>query len=314
MNTSVPALGSLARSQPDPFCPPASESSNRARDLARHEAAPALGALLVESGRLTASQATSVLLHQKMTGLRFGEAAVSLGMVGPEDVERALACQFGGPGFIAAVAAVSPALVAVSRPADPATEALRQLRNQLMLRWFDGRADRRAVAIVSPERGDGRTFVATNLAALMAMLGRPTLLVDADLEGGACHDIVRGHNGLGLSCLLAGRCGLDDAIVPTAIPNLHLLPTGPLHPCPGDLLGRPTLGELMQEAARRFEFIVIDTPASESSPDVPLVAAQAGGAVVIGRVGRTRQASISRLVGSLRPGGVTVVGSLMNQP
>ena len=112
-----------------------------------------MGTLLVESGKLTAENAERVLRMHRELGIRYGEAAMRLGLVSDDDIRQMLARQFGYPYVQPGEASLSPRLVAAYAPFSPQVEALRAIRSQLMLRWFA--RGRRALAIAGADPDDG---------------------------------------------------------------------------------------------------------------------------------------------------------------
>ena len=185
-----------------------------------HHAASArsIGAILIDSGRLTPEAAARILEVQKAESLRFGDAAIMLGLLTEEDVQQALSQQYSFPYLQPGDDSASEEVVAAFHPFTPVVEQLRALRSQLSLRWFDAEPEKhKALAIVSPESGDGRSFVAANLAVVFSQLGARTLLVDADLRKPRQHELFHLPNKLGLSSVLAGRVELAKVI--TRIPG-----------------------------------------------------------------------------------------------
>ena len=152
-----------------------------------------LGAILVDSGQLTAEEAERVLAYQRTHNLRFGEAAVRLGLISEAEVQFALSRQFAYaylrkvPGE---ARGLSDEIVAAYQPFSSRVEQLRAIRSQLMLRWFDRAEERQVLTIVGAERGEGRTYLAANLAVVFAQLGERTLLIDADMRTPRQHSAV----------------------------------------------------------------------------------------------------------------------------
>ena len=141
-----------------------------------------IGAILVESGKLTQENAEPILRLQQEENLPFGEAAVKLGMLSPKDIQFALAHQYDYPYLMPGDGTVSNELLAAYQPFSPQVEALRGLRSQLLLRWFSGSREQKMLSIVSPGEGEGRSYLAANLALVFAQLGERTLLIDADMR------------------------------------------------------------------------------------------------------------------------------------
>jgi receptor protein-tyrosine kinase len=199
-----------------------------------------IGAILIDNGRLTPDAAERILKLQKEQGLRFGDAAIQLGLLSEADIQQALSRQYDYPYLMPGDERVSEEVVAAFKPFSPIVEQLRAVRSQLMLRWFDAEIGHKTLAVVSASRADGRSFTAANLAVVFSQLGERTLLIDADLRNPSQHQLFRLENKLGLSSLLAGRAELAEAI--TRIPgliDLSVLPAGATPPNPQELLARP---------------------------------------------------------------------------
>lgn len=270
-----------------------------------------IGAILVEEGRLLPEDADRIAKLQAKKGLKFGEAAKKLRVLSDDDIQYALARQFDHPYLMPGRSRLSKELVAAFTPVVPAVENLRAVRNQLMLRWFGAKPDNRAIAIVSADSGDGRSWVAANLAVVFSQLGEPTLLIDGDLRQPRQHRLFGIDNKIGLSTLLAGRSA-EGAIQGIAeLPNLSVLPAGTAAPNPQELITRSTFGRFLDDVKRRFDIIILDTPAASNCADAQMLAVRAGAALVIACDRRSRIAELTRLADDMREGGVQIVGSLI---
>lgn len=273
-----------------------------------------IGAILMDAGLLSTEDAERILLLQKQQGLRFGEAAIKLGVLKDADIQFALARQFAYP-YLRSTAErkpVSDELVAAYQPFSPQVEQLRALRSQLMLRWFDKAEQRQVLALVGTEQGEGRSYMAANLAIVLSQLGERTLLIDGNLRTPRQHELFKLDNKLGLSTILAGRSSDESIIRITDLAGLFVLPAGPIPPNPLELLSRPTLDELLSNARANFDVIIIDTPSFAVGEDPIIVALRAGAALVMARSAQTRVSSFTNLVQGLMNAGVAVVGSVLN--
>ena len=153
-----------------------------------------IGTIISETRNLSPDQIEQILTYQRDKGVRFGEAAVALGLANIDDVVYALSQQFHYPYASEEQRKLSPELVSLNQPFSHQAEAIRAIRSQLMMRVFiEGETPRRALAIVSPDAGDGKTFLAANLAVALAQLGGRTLLVDADLGCGQARTVELVH-------------------------------------------------------------------------------------------------------------------------
>jgi protein-tyrosine kinase len=271
-----------------------------------------IGAILVESGRLSAKDVDRILQYQRDTELRFGEAGVQLGLLTEADVLYALSIQFDYPFLQPGTSRpVSNELVAAYKPFGPEGERLRALRSQLQLRWFDASARRTALAIVSADRGEGRSYLAANLAITFAQLGERTLLIDGDLRQSRQQKLFKIENQVGLSSLLAGR--MQDQVVTfvPGIPGLAVLPAGPTPPNPTELLSRPVFDRILEQSMATFDVVIIDTPALSTGSDAALLARLAGASLSLARVNSTGMRAFSDLNASIAQAGSRVVGSVL---
>ena len=275
----------------------------------------AIGDVLVDAGRLNAQGLARILAHQKQHKQPFGETAMALKLASKEDIDFALSKQFDYDYLSAQDTSLSPDLVAAYQPFSSVGENLRAVRTQLMLRWFNTDPSHKALAVVSPRQGEGRSFIAGNLAIVFAQQGHRTLLVDADLRATPEYgqqSLFQLDKGAGLSGILAGRAGLDAVQGVKGLPGLAILPAGALPPNPQELLGRPAFGLLLQLAAQQFDVIIIDTPAANAFSDAEIVAARTGAALIVARKNKSLIPQAASLVRRLQDGGVAVVGSVLN--
>jgi chain length determinant protein tyrosine kinase EpsG len=189
---------------------------------------------------------------------------------------------------------------------------LRALRSQLILRWFNT-ASRRVLAITSAERGEGRSWLAANLATMFAQLGERTLLIDADMRHPRQHRIFNIDNSVGLSALLTGRAGREIARRLHPQLRLFVLPAGILPPNPQELLARPVFDVILDHFAAQFSLVILDTPAVCETADAQILTANAGSAVMIARRNCTPQTKLASAMEMLTDTGVNVIGSVINE-
>lgn len=272
-----------------------------------------IGAILIDSGKLSTNDAEKIIVEQKKNGLQFGDAAIRLGLLDEKDIQLALANQFNYPYLVQGDTSISQEAVAAFDPFSPVVEQLRALRTQLMLRWFDAGTRSKSLAIVSPARGEGRSYLAANLAIVFSQLGEKTLLIDADLRNPRQHQLFKIGNSAGLSAVLSGRAALDEAAVKVEpLRGLSVLPAGATPPNPQELLGRPEFSGMLNEYGEIYEVIIIDTPAAQPSADTQTIAARAGAALLAAHNNHTLASSLQNLAASLQDAGVVLVGSVLN--
>jgi receptor protein-tyrosine kinase len=282
----------------------------------QNNALRSIGAILIDAGMLTAEDAERVIRLQKDEGLRFGDAAVRLGVVSEEDVRFALSKQFNYPYLTpSGDRPVSTELVAAYQPFSREVEQLRVIRSQLLLRWFDKQMKRNVLTAISPGRYEGCSYVTGNLAIVFSQLGERTLLVDADMRAARQHELFKTSNQVGFSSVLAGRTELGNAIV--RIPhfsNLFLLPAGPIPPNPLELLNASALERLLQQVREAFDVVLIDTSSMSWGADANFIAVQSGAALLVARSNVTSMSAFSDLAKAMTRSGIVVVGSVLNDP
>ena len=271
-----------------------------------------IGAILIDAGRLAAADAERIINFQRQASLRFGEAGIELGLITEGDVLYALSLQFDYPYLQPGPnRPISGEVVAAYRPFSQEGEALRALRSQLQLRWFDEAGKQTSLAIVGTSRGEGRSYLAANLAVTFAQLGERTLLIDADLRAPRQHKLFKIENQSGLSNLLAGRMQEQVVTFVYGIPGLAVLPSGPTPPNPAELLSRPALARVLHQSMSTFDVVVIDTPAISSGTDAMMLSRAAGAALFVARTNMTRMAHFNEAVDAMSGSGINVVGSVL---
>ena len=278
--------------------------------------ARAIGEIIRESRALSALQVAQILQYQRDHDTKFGEAAIALGYATSEDVLRALALQFNYAYGNAEQQRASPELVVLNQPFGPQAESFRAIRAQIMMRTHvdvRGVPLKRALAVVSPNTGDGKTYFCANLSVSLAQMGGRTLVVDADLRGARLHEVFDVDTRSGLSTLLAGRRA-DGVIKPVkSVPNLFVMPVGPHPPNPLELVQQPHFGLLLQELLTRFDHVVVDTPAAQYGADCAVVAGRCGAALVVARKDATKVDDLQAFAQTLAAANAKLAGVVMNE-
>jgi chain length determinant protein tyrosine kinase EpsG len=272
-----------------------------------------IGFILVRSGRLKKDDVPRVIQMQRQNGLRFGDAAIALGVIGEGDVRFALAHQFDYPYVTHDDSKLSRQLVAAYQPASSEAEQLRGLRSQLILRWFDvNDARRRAIAIAGPDRHIGRSRLAANLAVTFSQLGKKTVLIDGDLRRSTQHELFGLSNRHGLSEVLSGRIVLSAAVQRTqALPNLAVLTAGAKPPNPQEMLSRGGFATLMDSLRGSADVVIVDTPAYSETSDSQIIAKTTIGALVMAKKGLSRANMLLGCVGGLKAAGADLLLSVL---
>jgi protein-tyrosine kinase len=286
---------------------PLESATRSAGGTARH-----IGAILMDEGKLTASDAEQVLARQRELGWRFGEAAIELNLITDSDLRQALAKQYEFPYLVSGPEGVSKELIAAWHPFHPTVEELRAVRTQLLMRWFSPDAGRRTLAITSATPREGRSFVAANLAVVFSQLGQRTLLIDADFRSPRQQSIFNIPDRFGLSSALSGRADLSVALPVSGLTGLSVMPAGPVPPNPLELLSRASFAALLAKAQLEYDTVLIDTPPVTEYADAACIAFRAGDTLLITRQDHTPVAQIERAVRALSDANARIVGTVMN--
>lgn len=270
-----------------------------------------IGQILRESKGLTDAQVEQILAYRAKHHLRFGEAAVALRLASRQEVLWALSQQFRCP--VPADSGLSTDLVVTVDPFGSQAEAIRGIRSRLMLAAAASDQPRRPLALLSPDCGDGKSYLAANLAISFSKLAASTLIIDADMRRPRQHQLFSVSNAAGLCDILSNRAQLNVIHSVAELPHLFVLPVGTLPPNPLDLLQRPAFEQLLRELLVRFDHIVVDAPAMVHGADALVIAAKCELALVIGRRGRTQMKAVDGLIGQVTRLGARLAGVVINE-
>lgn len=234
----------------------------------------------------------------------------------PEDMERQ------GFAVIASIpriveAAPGPGPLAGREPGATVVEAFRVLRTNLQFAAAGARL--KTMLVTSPGAGEGKSTVASNLAAVLAQSGRRTLLIDADLRRPKQHTIFALHKKPGLTDTVMLGAPLESALhrAPAA-PGaeggaaLDVLFAGTMPPSPVDFLNSNTFFEFLERMAAEYDSVVIDTPPVLVSADAAVVAARVDGVLLVSRMGRTDWRALAEAGKLLAQAGARLLGTVAN--
>jgi len=190
-------------------------------------------------------------------------------------------------------------------------EAVRTVRNTILLGDFEQRL--RSIVLTSAESGEGKTTLSVHLAIANAARGKKTLLVDSDLRRPSIHARFGLTPQEGLSNVLNGTLAWQDAVIPVdGRPNLSLLPSGPGSHRAADLIG-PRLSELLDEFAKVYDLVILDSPPLLGFAECLQMATAADGVIIIARAAKTKRKDISAVVSTLKRLRANVIGVVLNQ-
>ena len=160
--------------------------------------------------------------------------------------------------------------------------------------------------------GEGKTFTATNMAALLGQAGKRTLLIDFDLHKPRAHKAFNLERGIGLSGCLIGRSSWQDAVQHTAIEGLDVLTSGPVPPNASELVLNKRADTLIAEARKAYDFVVIDTPPILLITDALVLMKHVDRALLVAHVKRANLRSMRQLEGLLEQNNIGHVSMVLN--
>jgi capsular exopolysaccharide synthesis family protein len=195
-------------------------------------------------------------------------------------------------------------------PTSHVAECCRSLRTNIMLSSMDHPP--KLVVVCSANKGEGKTTSAIYLGTTMAQSNQRVLLIDTDMRRPRLHNALGAQRQHGLTNLILGEDRYDEVIKPTDIPNLFLLPCGPLPPNPAELLMSKRFETVLGELGSRFDRIILDTPPLPYT-DAVVLSKQTDGVILVVRAGKTLRDELKRSVRTFREVGGTVLGVIVNE-
>lgn len=197
-------------------------------------------------------------------------------------------------------------------PTDPLFEAFRSVRNGIAFAGVDTPIN--IIAVTSCVPGEGKSTIITNLGICMASDGQRVIIVDCDLRRPTQHkNFPNVTMERGLSSALTGQCTTKDAIQETTVPNLHLLPAGPLPGNPGRIVESLRMRQVLQELSREYDIVLVDAPPILVVNDGLALARASKGLVVVLEAGETPRRMVSDLRNRLESAGVEATGVVLNK-
>jgi capsular exopolysaccharide synthesis family protein len=203
--------------------------------------------------------------------------------------------------------------IVLKQPTSSLAESYRSLRTAILL----SRAPRppRALLVTSAQPGEGKTSTSINLALGFAQRGVPVVLVDADMRNPAISRVLAvPENGAGLSSLLSGAQSLEASLRQyQGLPNLWVLPAGPVPPNPADLLASSAMEEVLKELRGRFEHVVVDSAPLLLVTDATILSRVVDGVVLVVESGVTATRALLRAHRVLESAGGKILGTVLNK-
>lgn len=200
--------------------------------------------------------------------------------------------------------------ITADEPKSLLAESFRTAR--INLQYLNADVARQVVGMTSSTSGEGKTFCSINLATVMAMSGKRTLLIDADMRRPRVHEYLEMPEGAGLSTYLIGECGLDQAIRRSDISGLDVITAGPIPPNPLELMESPRLAQLFQQMRTRYDQIVVDASPMGLVSEFKILMSHLDVTLYVVREGYTRRGMLRGLNELNKEGKIKQVDLLLN--
>jgi len=201
-------------------------------------------------------------------------------------------------------------LVVVKAPKSTASEGFRGVRTGIVYSSVD--LPSQVMLVTSGGPSEGKTTCAANLAATLSQTGGRVLIIDADLRRPRMHKLFGINREHGLSSVLTGTVELKEAIVPTGVENLDLLPSGPIPPNPAEVVGSRKMHQLLETLKKHYQRVVVDSPPLTAVTDAVVLAKMVDGVVLVIRAGHTPAPVVQNGVAHLKAVNAHVLGAVLN--
>ncbi|HHK9776050.1 TPA: polysaccharide biosynthesis tyrosine autokinase [Klebsiella pneumoniae] len=200
--------------------------------------------------------------------------------------------------------------LAVDNPADLAIEAIRGLRTSLHFAMLEARNN--VLMISGASLNAGKTFVSSNLAAVISQTGKKVLFIDTDMRKGYTHRLFNENNTNGLSDILSGKVEINRALKNVASGGFDFISRGMAPPNPAELLMHRRFGELLNWASENYDIVVLDTPPILAVTDAAIIGNYVGTTLLVARFELNTAKEIEVSVKRFEQAGVTVKGCILN--
>ncbi|HEA1698206.1 polysaccharide biosynthesis tyrosine autokinase [Escherichia coli] len=200
--------------------------------------------------------------------------------------------------------------LAVDNPADLAIEAIRGLRTSLHFAMMEARNNVLMISGASPNAG--KTFVGSNLAAVISQTGKKVLFIDTDMRKGYTHRLFNESNSNGLSDILSGKVEINKGIKKIASADFDFISRGMAPPNPAELLMHKRFGELLNWASENYDIVILDTPPILAVTDAAVIGHYVGTTLLVARLELNTAKEIEVSVKRFEQAGVSVKGCILN--
>jgi len=244
--------------------------------------------------------------------LVFGLEYLDSSLKNPEEIERFLGLRFLGiiPQFSKNKKLKNPDLFVCNDPHSTISEAVRSIRTSILFSSLGKPAQ--VILISSSNPAEGKTFLAGNLAAAIALQNKKTLLIDTDLRKPKAHQLFETTNSQGLTNCLVGQ-DVSSAIKETCCSGLFFLPSGAIPPNPSELLGSDAMKHFLERARKEYDAIIMDASPFMAVTDPVVLSRLVDGVILIVNSRKANRKSLQRGKHFFEKAGAKILGVVMNR-
>lgn len=201
-------------------------------------------------------------------------------------------------------------LITHINPKSPISEQYRAIRTNIQFASID--KDLKTLMITSSGPGEGKSTTVANLAVVMAQQGKRVLLIDGDLRKPTVHYTFKVSNIYGVTNVLTRQTKLHNAIVSTKIPDVDVLPSGPIPPNPSELIDSKSMDFLIEEASALYDYVLFDTPPIMAVTDAQLLSHRVDGVILVVSSGKTQIEGAVKAKELLNHANAKILGTVLN--
>ncbi|MCY1118038.1 CpsD/CapB family tyrosine-protein kinase [Bacillus safensis] len=200
--------------------------------------------------------------------------------------------------------------ISVLNPHSVIAEQFRTIRTNIEFTSIQTRL--KSILVTSSLPKEGKSFTAANLAAVFAQQNKRVLLMDADLRKPAVHEYFDLDHHTGLTNVLLNNCSLEEAILPTPIEHLELLPSGTIPPNPAELLSSSVMKQLFYEIEQQYDMVIVDSTPLLPVADAKILANRTDGSILVVLSGKTKIAAVKKSKEVLEGTTSKLLGAMLN--
>jgi capsular exopolysaccharide synthesis family protein len=204
-----------------------------------------------------------------------------------------------------------PRLISEMEPMSPITEGFRTVRNRI--KFVSREHPPKSIVITSAIKGEGKSFLASNLALSFVYESKKVLVIDGNLRDSCIHTLFHLSNRIGLTSYLNGEMNMNSIQIPSGVDGLTIIPTGPVPSDPAKLVESGKMCQLIKDMEKIYDVVIVDTPAVLSVSDAVIVSGWVDGAIIQIESEKTTKRRFSDAVESVRQANIHVIGAVLNK-